>query len=386
MTRVAYISTYVPKKCGIATYTYHLRQSVHAAKQWKAKDPVIVVHNDETNDWSDPLLWPLQRDSEDDYIEMANQINRSELDVVSLQHEFGIFGGEAGRHILSLVRHLKKPLVTTFHTVFEHPRQPYADIQREIAEKSARIVVMNRKAAGFLSRSFGIPEEKVCFIPHGTPVPDAGRRQRYRKQLGWDGRKVLMTFGLLSRGKGIELILKVMPDIVKKVPNALYAIVGQTHPEVKKHEGEKYREELWSLIRESGIEPNVVMIDRYLEESDLVHHLTACDVYVTPYPGLEQITSGTLAYAVGLGRPVLSTPYCYAQDLLAEEPELLIPYDAQEEWKERMVSLLTNDVKLQYWARKMERIGQTMHWPVAGKQYHRLFTEVNRLESAIRTF
>jgi len=385
MTRVAYISTYVPKKCGLATFTFHLRQAVHAVKEWKAKDPVIVLHDGETDGSQDPLLWLLRRDCENDYEKMANRINQSEIEVVSLQHEFGIFGGEAGRHILRLIRNLKKPLVTTFHTVFEQPREPYASIQREIAERSDRIVVMNRKAISYLNRSFGIPEEKIVFIPHGTPEPDSERRQAFREQLDWTDRKVLMTFGLLSRGKGIELILRILPDIVKKVPQVLYAIVGQTHPEVKKWEGEKYREELKAMIADSGIGDNVVMIDRYMEENDLVRHITACDVYVTPYPGMEQITSGTLAYAVGLGRPVVSTPYCYAQDLLADEPELLIPADDEALWRERIVSLLTNDVMLQDVVRKMKRLGQTMHWPSVGHEYNLLFTEVGRHGKAIRS-
>lgn len=383
MTRIAYVSTYVPKRCGLATFTHHLRQAVNAAKNWRAKDPVVVLQDGNADGMKDPLLWPLRRDNENDYMKLANRINRSDIDVVSLQHEFGIFGGEAGRYILPFLRHLDKPVVTTFHTVFEQPRPPYADIQKEIAERSARIVVMNRKAIGFLHRSFQIPLEKIHFIPHGTPEPDDEGRHFYREQLGWDGRKVLMTFGLLSRGKGIELILNLLPDIVRKVPNALYAIVGQTHPEVKKREDESYREELLSIIRKSGLGDNVVMVDRYVEENELVRYLTACDLYVTPYPGMEQITSGTLAYAVGLGRPVLSTPYCYAQDLLADEPELLLPYEEEHIWQERIVSLLTNEVHLRSVARRMNRIGKTMHWLHVGKQYDRLFHEVNRLDSAI---
>ncbi|GFR38309.1 hypothetical protein PRECH8_16050 [Insulibacter thermoxylanivorax] len=380
MTRVAYISTYPPKRCGIATYTYHLRQAVHAAKEWKPKDPVVVLSDHLYDGNGDTLLWPLPRDSEDDYIKLANQINRSDVGVVSLQHEFGIFGGEAGSYILSLIRRLKKPLVTTFHTVFKQPREPYASVQREIAERSARIIVMNRKAVTYLHESFGIPQDKIVFIPHGTPEPDLARRGVYKKQLGWQGRKVLMTFGLLSRGKGIERILEILPDIAEEVPDVLYAIVGQTHPEVRKWEGESYREELWSMIRSSGIESNVVMVDRYLEENELIQMLTACDIYVTPYPGMEQITSGTLAYAVGLGRPVLTTPYSYAQDLLADEPQLLIPYEDEELWKERLLELLRNEVKLQAVARRIEKIGETMYWSKSGQEHHRLFTEVSKLE------
>jgi glycosyltransferase involved in cell wall biosynthesis len=360
-----------------------LRQAINAAKEWKAKDPVVAVRRDgQTDGPDDPLLWPLRRDEVHDYRKMAHKLNASDIDVVSLQHEFGIFGGEAGRHVLELVRALEKPLVTTFHTVFEHPQEPYASIQREIAERSSRIIVMNRLAVGFLNDAFGIPKEKIVFIPHGTPEPDAERRARFRQELGWHDRKVLMTFGLLSRGKGLERILGILPDIAREVPDVLYAIVGQTHPEVKKWEGESYREELQAMIRRLGIESHVVMIDRYLEEGDLVRHLTACDLYVTPYPGLEQITSGTLAYAVGLGRPVLSTPYRYALDLLQDLPELIIPYDDEETWKNRIVSLLTNDLQMRELMRKVKEIGEPMHWPQVGRQHLQLFREVNRVASS----
>lgn len=380
MTRVAYVSTYVPQRCGLATYTYHLRQAVNEAKKRNGRDPVAVISRMDVGCPKDPLLWTIRRDQPEDYVKMARRINRSDVDVVSLQHEFGIFGGEAGSFILDFVRSLEKPLVTTFHTVFEQPQPPYAAIQREIADLSDKIVVMNHKAAGFLNRSFGVQAEKIVFIPHGTPVPNAGGRQRLRERLGWSDRKVLMTFGLLSRGKGIELMLNALPQIAGKVPNVLYAIVGQTHPEVRKREGERYREELTELIRRNGMERNVVMIDRYMEESELADHILACDIYVTPYPGMQQITSGTLAYAVGLGRPVLSTPYSYAQDLLSGYPELLIPYEDEQVWVDRTVSLLTNDALLQNLVRQIEAVGRKMHWPKVGETHLKLFEEASRLE------
>lgn len=384
MMKIAYISTYVPHRCGLATYTFHLRQAILGSKHWRGSDPVIVLTDSDADVASDPLHWPLIRNDEDAYEKMAHRINSSDVDVVSLQHEFGIFGGEAGLYILKLIRNLKKPLITTFHTVFEYPMSPYAPIQQEIAEHSSKIIVMNRKAIDYLHHSFRIPKEKIHFIPHGTPQEDAEDRHKIREKLGWKDRKVLMTFGLLSRGKGIELMLKVLPEVAKKIPNVLYAIVGQTHPGVVKHEGETYREELQSMIRRFGIEEHTVMIDRYLEERDLIKHLIACDVYITPYPGMQQITSGTLAYAVGLGRPILSTPYCYAQDLLAEYPELLIPFDDESAWVEKIISLLENDLSLKSWSKKIAEIGETMHWAEVGKQHQQLFAEVSRVELANR--
>ncbi|MFD0872305.1 GDP-mannose-dependent alpha-(1-6)-phosphatidylinositol monomannoside mannosyltransferase [Chlamydia abortus] len=380
MTRVAYVSTYVPQKCGLATFTFHLRQAVNEAKGRQDRDPVVVPVQPAGEWHEDAILWPLRRDRLEDYAKMARRINRSGIDVVSLQHEFGIFGGEAGAYVLNFVRQLEKPLVTTFHTVFEHPRPPYDSIQKEIAERSDKIVVMNRKAIDYLHEAFGVPRSKIVFIPHGTPEPNPELRQEWRSTLNWSDRKVLMTFGLLSRGKGLEWIIEILPEIVKRVPQALYAIVGQTHPEVKRQEGERYREQLRGRIEELGLEQHVIMIDRYMDEPELVKHLTACDIYVTPYPGLQQITSGTLAYAVGLGRPVVSSPYSYATDLLADYPELLLDPGDSDAWINKITELLADDAELEKWSRKIGFIGQNMHWPEVGRRHAELFSEVRALE------
>ena len=379
MIRIAYVSTYVLKRCGLATYTFHLRQAVNGAKAVKGIDRVVAVTDRRDDDHRDPVLWSLEKDNIRDYAEMARKINNSDVDVVSLQHEFWIFGGEAGSYILEFVRNLRKPLITTFHTVFEHPEPPYAPIQKELAERSDKIIVMNRKAIGFLHRSFGVPTDKIHFIPHGSPEPAYGKREAYRRQLGWEHRNVLMTFGLLSRGKGIEFILDALPDVVKKVPDVLYAVVGQTHPEVKKREGEAYREQLQEKIRRLGISDHVTMIDKYMEEKDLIQLLMSCDVYITPYPGMQQITSGTLAYAVGLGRPVLTTPYCYAQDLLRGYEELLIPYGERKAWTDKIVALLSDERVRTEWETKIAEVGKQLHWPLVGKKHLELFEGVSRV-------
>lgn len=376
MTAIAYVSTYVPQKCGLATYTHHLRQAVNEAKGWTESDPVVVVTREPSGHLADPLLWPLDRDDAASYAAMARRINLSDVDVVSLQHEFGIFGGEAGNCVLAFIRELEKPLVTTFHTVFEKPEPPYAPIQKEIADRSDKIIVMNRQGITFLRDAYGIPEGKIALLPHGTPSPEDTDRDALRRELGWENRRVIMTFGLLNRGKGVERIIGALPEVVRRVPNALYAVIGQTHPEVVKHEGETYREELRRLVMRLGLDGHVVMIDRYMSERELVRHLAACDLYVTPYPGLEQITSGTLAYAVGLGCPVLTTPYRYAVDLLGEHPELLIPYDAEDEWADRIAGMLLDDETRAGWSARIGNIGRQMHWPVVGRAFLDLLSGV----------
>jgi glycosyltransferase involved in cell wall biosynthesis len=242
-------------------------------------------------------------------------------------------------------------------------------VQAAIAKRSDRIHVMNRKAIGYLVDHFHIPAEKIAFIPHGSPVPNRRDRTLTRKQYGWDNRKVLFQFGLLSRSKGVESLLHALAKAVRAVPDLLYIIAGQTHPEVRKHEGEAYREELTALIAELGLEHHVRMIDRYVPEDELVSLISACDLYVTPYPGMQQITSGTLAYAAGLGRPILSTPYSYAKDLVQGYDGLLLPYGDTDAWSARMIELFSYPELLASCERWMSEIGRSMQWPQVGAQY-----------------
>jgi glycosyltransferase involved in cell wall biosynthesis len=349
---------------------------VQKAKRDSLADPVVIIKDKDTMYPEDPFSnWAIERENRSDYTRIAEQLNHSSVSAVSLQHEFGIFGGNAGEYILDFVRALKKPLVTTFHTVFKRPEEPYASIQRELVAHSDRIVVMNHKAITYLKNAFQINEDKIAFIPHGTPVPDMKKRSDFRENIGWTTRKVIMTFGFLSRNKGIEAVLHALPDVVKKVPNALYVIIGQTHPNVKKQEGESYRNELKALIHQLHLEDHVQMIDEFMTEQDLVHYITACDLYITPYPGLDQITSGTLAYAIGLGRPALTTPYRYAQDLLKGYEELFVSYEDKTGWVEKMNALLFNDALRADYQTKMAHIGLSMSWPQVGKKYNKLFVE-----------
>jgi glycosyltransferase involved in cell wall biosynthesis len=377
LPQIAYVITYIPKKCGLATYTHHLREAIFHAKGNRPLDPVITMCNpDERTDYREPWMLPLIKQDLDDYRKVAEAINQSSVDLVSLQHEFGIFGGEAGSHIINLLRRVKKPVVTTFHTVFEHPVEPYSDVQKEIARWSDHLLVMNRKGIGYLHDNFGVPLEKITFIPHGTPIPNRSDRLNVRREAGWDNRKVLFTFGLLGRSKGIELILRAMATAVHAVPELLYVIAGQTHPEVRKHEGEAYRKELMALITELGLEHHVHWINRYVPEDELVSLISACDLYVTPYPGMGQITSGTLAYAAGLGRPILSTPYVYAKDLVQGYDEMLLPFGDTDAWSSKLIELFTYPGMLNDWERVMAEIGRSMHWPHVGAQHLRLFQQM----------
>ncbi|MBO9599315.1 MAG: glycosyltransferase [Cohnella sp.] len=375
--QIAYVSTYVPKKCGLATYTHHLREAVAGVKGGSLPDPVVAMCNaEELSCYQEPWMHPLAKQKLSDYRDIADLINDSAAEVVSLQHEFGIFGGEAGHYVIELIRRLKKPVVTTFHTLFEQPVAPYSDIQKQIAHRSDHIIVMNRRGIGYLKDGFEIAPDKISFIPHGTPVLGSIDRARIRRDNGWEHRKVMFTFGLLGRSKGIELILEAMEAAVREVPDLLYVVAGQTHPEVRKHEGEAYRDELLKLVNRYGLTRHVQWIDRYVPEDQLAELISACDLYVTPYPGLSQITSGTLAYAAGLGRPILSTPYVYARDLVQGHEEMLLPFGDADQWGRKLIELFATPGMLTEWERVMSDIGQGMHWPQVGAQHLRLFRQL----------
>ncbi|MCL6633032.1 MAG: glycosyltransferase family 4 protein [Alicyclobacillus herbarius] len=377
MMKIAYVSTYPPRRCGIATFTEHLRESIHQAGKRRDNDVVVVMAGDDAEAYRDDArFWPLPVQDQSAYTRMAERINRSDVSVVVLQHEFGIFGGEAGAYVLDFVRALRKPLVTTFHTIFPDPQPPYRPIQQELAKRSDAIVVMNRRAIPYLTNAYHIPEGKITYIPHGSPKPRREERAKLRRRLGFAGRKVMFTFGLLSRGKGIESVLQALPGVITAVPDALYVIAGQTHPEVRKQEGEAYREELRAKVHALGLDGHVRMVNRYISEEELTAYLTACDLYITPYPGMQQITSGTLAYAVGLGRPVLSTPYEHARDLLAGCEELLLPYGDTAAWESALKRLLGDDTARRRWEDRIRQIGQATHWPRIGAQYLNLFARL----------
>lgn len=381
--KILFVSTYPPTKCGIATYTAHLRAGIMQGTNLKEQDlPVLSIYP-ETWQGDDHHIYPLPKHNEKSYTRAAHWVNASDIDIVSLQHEFGIFGGHAGEWIIPFLETLKKPVVTTFHTVFPEETLPYTPVQNIIAQRSDGIIVMNRLAIRYISELFHIPQKKIYYIPHGAPEPLRIPRQQLKQKWGVEGRKVLLTFGLLSPGKGIEYALDVLKDVARDVPDVLYLIAGQTHPEVKKRQGEAYRHTLIQRIETLGIGAHVRMIDRFLSEEELTELLTISDVYVSPYPGMAQITSGTLAYAVGLGRPVIATPYTYARDLLRDFPELLVPYGDTKTWKERLIELLIVDTKREALERKMMSLGRTMRWSVVGKRTKLLLERYVRQKEAM---
>ena len=374
---IAFLGTYLPRNCGIATFTYDLSNAI--ARQAGIDQRVIVAAMNDVPDgydYSDAVKFEIRQDHQIDYSRAADFFNFSQTDVVSLQHEYGIFGGEKGSAILTFLRDLIRPAVVTCHTVLKDPRPIQKELLCEIAAQSEKLVVMSRLAFGFLEDSYGIPRDKIVYIPHGihdTPFIDP---HYYKDKFGVEGRRVLLTFGLLNRRKGIEYMIEALPDIVAKHPKTTYVVLGATHPSVVRKEGEAYRLELQRRVRELGMEDHVLFYPRFVETHELLEYLGAADIFVTPYLKLQQITSGTLAYAMGAGKAVVSTPYWHAEELLADGRGCLVPPGDSRSLAKAINSLLDDEIKLNAMRKQTYNYCRTMVWSSVARSYLDLFDEI----------
>lgn len=321
--RVLFMSTYVPRECGIATYAEDV---LHAIESYGASGQVLAMERPgEPHAYGPRVIGTVQEDRLASYLMAADQVNHGWFDVISLQHEYGIYGGEDADFLVQFVEAVRVPIVVTLHTIVQNPTPGARRNLHAIGKRADGIVVMNGLAPEILRAVYGIDPRKISVIHHGSPVPTIERGQHAKEHLGIDGEEVLSTFGLLSPVKGLEYMVQAMPQVVAQRPRAVYYILGQTHPVIRANEGERYRGMLENMAYDLGVLDHVRFIDRYLLKEELVAYLLATDTYVTPYLNLEQVTSGTLAYAMGSGCPLVATPYLHARYLLEEGRGLLVP-------------------------------------------------------------
>jgi glycosyltransferase involved in cell wall biosynthesis len=375
---VAVIGNYLPRQCGIATFTTDLVESL------SAEAPEIFCWAAAMNDklegypYPEKVRFEISQNKLADYGVAAQFINISQTDIVCLQHEYGLFGGPAGSHLLKLLGDLRMPLVTTLHTVLKDPEPEYHGVMCKLAELSDKLVVMSHKAVGFLKDIYAVPEEKIVFIHHGIPDMPFIDSSFNKDKFGVEGKKVLLTFGLLSSNKGIEDVLQALPAVIKNHPDMVYIILGATHPHVLKMQGDAYRIMLQQLVRKLNIGGHVIFQNRFVELRELCEFLGIADIYVTPYRDEAQITSGTLAYAMGTGKAIISTPYWYATEMLAEDRGRLVPFRDPDAMAKQITALLDNDAERNAMRKKAYKFSRKAVWKEVSRKYLQVFSEVRQ--------
>ena len=371
--RIAFIGNYLPRQCGIATFTTDLCESI--ADEYKGTACIALPVNDNEAGYEYPsrVRFELTEKDIESYRRAADFLNINNVDMVSLQHEYGIFGGRAGSYILTLLRELRMPVVTTLHTILREPNPDQRRVLEEIVSLSDRVVVMSERGAEFLQSVYHISPEKIDLIPHGIPDIPFVDPSFHKDLFGAEGKTVLLSFGLLSANKGIENVISALPAILEKYPNVVYIVVGATHPHVVQNEGETYRLSLQWLAHEKGVEKNVIFYNRFVSLEELVQFISAADIYITPYLDAAQITSGTLAYTLGAGKAVISTPYWYAEEMLADERGVLVPFSDPQALAEQVIDLLDNESKRHAMRKRAYLFGRDMIWPQVARRYMKTF-------------
>src|SRR4051812_9534321 len=373
INRVAFLGDYMPRQCGIATFTTDICESV--AAEYPSCECIVGAVNDrpEGYEYSTRIRFEIDEKEIDSYRRAADFLNINNVEVVSVQHEFGIYGGPAGSHLLAFLRDVHMPVVTTLHTVLREPNEPQRFVMEQLDALSNRFIVMAERGRAILKEVYGVAPEKIDLIPHGVPDVQFIDPTFHKDQFGVEGKTVLLTFGLLSPNKGIEYVIEALPAIVKAYPNVVYIILGATHPNLLLREGESYRLKLERLAEDRGVTGNVIFYNRFVTLEELTDFIGAADIYITPYLNEAQITSGTLAYAFGAGKAVISTPYLYAQELLAKDRGILVPFADSPAIAEGVNRFLADSKMMTAMRKRAWKVGREMIWPVVAQRYMESF-------------
>ncbi len=371
---VSVIGNYLPRKCGIATFTSDLVKSLTSIDH----NCITIAMNDKKDgyDYPSDVQFEIGEGKLDDYYTAAEFLNNHEVDMVLLQHEFGIFGGPAGEYILTLLSELKMPVVTTLHTVLTDPTPKQLHVMKRLSNLSDRFVVMSKTAIHILHTLYDIPREQIDYIPHGIPDMPFGDPNYYKDEFDLLGKKVLLTFGLLSPNKGIEYVIQSLPEVIERFPDLSYVVLGATHPNVLKTDGEKYREYLEQLVEDLGLTEHVIFKNEFVSFEKLCDYLSATDLYITPYNQPEQITSGTLAYAAGIGKAIISTPYWYAKEMLSDGRGSLVPFKNEEAMAEAIIEMFDDEAMRHKMRKRSYEYSRNAIWEEVARQYAEVFDEV----------
>lgn len=378
---VIYLSSYIPRKCGIATYTKDLTNAVNLLNSRSLAEILSISRADENFEYPWEAKFKIVRDDLGTYLDAADYVNHSHADVVSLQHEFGLFGGECGEYILHFAEALHKPLVTTLHTVLTDTSDKHKEVIQRLASKSHAVVVMMGDGAAKLTKHYGIPRKKIVVVPHGVPDFPFNATEKHKRKHQVSDRLVLGNINLLHPQKGIEYALQAVALIARHYPQVLYMVIGQTHPDFIRENDEQYRNSLRRLIRELKITNNVRFVNEYLPLKDVVDWLKTIDIYITPYLDPQQITSGALAYAIGAGKACVSTPYVYSKEVLADGRGILVPFRDPTAIAAAVLDLWEHPEKKQAIERRTYEFGRLMTWPNVAQSYLNLFRAVQAKHS-----
>jgi glycosyltransferase involved in cell wall biosynthesis len=379
---VTFISTYPPLECGVGVFAYDLIDALEELEisndSERNKIQVVALDDKDRNlAYNEKVVFEIDKENIEDYYKAADFINDSQSEVICLQHEYGMFGGENGNYLLSLLSSIKKPVVTTLHTIQENPTRDRKNILRKVCGFSRNVITISKRGKKLLAEIYNVSPKKIKFIPHGAPDVSFSDTSFHKKYLHAENRPVIFTFGLIRLSKGLEIAIEAMAEVVRRIPEALYIILGATHPGVKKERGESYRVILERLVRERKLERNVVFRNEFVSKVELVKYLKGSDICITPYLSGDQISSGVLSYALACGKAIISTPYLYAKELLGDCRGILIPFKDSSSLAKELIELIENDEKRQKLRKAAYDFGRNMTWQKVAASYKYLFNTIS---------